>query len=106
MFQQAIANFRPRPRSRMIHWSLANVQTHDENPKPYDHAAYPHIGAPGGPADAFDCPQYSTIWLQWASRLGKTFFGACASLKTADSDPCPMMFASVDRKLAVEVTGR
>jgi phage terminase large subunit GpA-like protein len=88
----------------MIQWSLENVQTHED--RPYDHAAYPHIGAPGGPADSFDCPQYLTIWLQWASRLGKTFFGQAATLKTASSEPCPMMFASVDRKLAVDVIAR
>jgi hypothetical protein len=49
----------------------------------------------------------STIWLQWASRLGKTFFGQPATLKNGvDSEPCPLMFASVDRKLAVDVIGR
>lgn len=74
--------------------------------RPYDSYAYPHIGAPGGPADAFDFWQYLTIWLQWASRLGKTFFGQCSLMKQADCDPCPMMFASSDEKLAVEVTAR
>jgi phage terminase large subunit GpA-like protein len=88
----------------MLHWNCKNVQTHEG--RAYAHDAYPHIGAPGGPCDAFDLWQYLTIWLQWASRLGKTFFGECATLKTADSDPCPMMFASADAKLAKEVVGR
>ena len=104
MFARAIANFRPRPRIRTLDWARENVQTHEG--RPYDAMAYPHLGAPGGPMDAFDCPQYLTIWLQWASRLGKTFFGQCAQLKSADTDPCPMMFASADEKLATEVTAR
>jgi phage terminase large subunit GpA-like protein len=104
VFDRAIANFRPRPRSRLLQWCRANVQT--DTGRPYDHAAYPHLGAPGGPMDAFDCPQYLTIWLQWASRLGKSFFGQCALMKSAACDPSPMMFASSDQKLGVEVTAR
>lgn len=104
MFERAIANLRPRPRIRLLDWCRENVQT--DHGRPYDHMAYPHLGAPGGPMDAFDCPQYLTIWLQWASRLGKSFFGQCALMKTAACDPCPMMFASADQKLGVEVTAR
>ncbi len=104
MFDRAIAQFRPRPRSRLLEWCRTNVQTGEG--RPYDHTAFPHLGAPGGPMDAFDCGQYLTIWLQWASRLGKTFYGQCALMKTADCDPCPLMFASADQKLAVEVTDR
>jgi phage terminase large subunit GpA-like protein len=104
MLDRAIANLTPRPRQRLLDWSRANVQT--DAGRPYDHNAYPHIGAPGGPMDAFDCPQYLTIWLQWASRLGKSFFGQCAVMKSAACDPCPMMFASSDQKLGVEVTAR
>lgn len=88
----------------MLKWNCDNIQTHDG--RAYAHDAYPHIGAPGGPCDAYDFWQYSTIWLQWGSRLGKTFFGQCATLKTADSDPCPMMLSSADAKLAKEVVGR
>lgn len=94
----------PRPVIRTLDWAREHVQTADG--RPYDHAAYPHLGAPGGPMDALDCSQYSTIWLQWASRLGKTFFGQCALMKFAACDPGPMMFASADQKLAVEVTAR
>lgn len=104
MLELAIANLKPAPRSRLLDWCRANVQTGEG--RPYDHSAYPHLGAPGGPMDAFDCPQYLSIWLQWASRLGKSFFGQCATMKTAHTDPCPMMFASSDQKLAVEVTAR
>lgn len=104
MLELAITNLRPRPRRRLLDWCRDNVQTGEG--RPYDHSAYPHIGAPGGPMDAFDCNAYLSIWLQWASRLGKSFFGQCATMKTADCDPCPMMFASSDQKLAVEVTAR
>lgn len=104
MFENAIRNFEPRPRTKGLHWSRDNVQ--GEDGRPYDHLAYPHIGAPGGPWDAFDDPRIKTIWLQWASRCGKTFFGLCCLLLSAAINPCPMMFASAVEKLAIEVTSR
>ena len=104
LLDRAADAIEPRERSRLRDWSQRHAFTQDG--KPYDHDAYPHHGAPGGPMDAFDCPQYLSIWLQWASRLGKSFFGQCAMEKTADCAPCPMMFASSDQKLAVEVTQR
>ena len=91
MFDRAIAQFRPRPRSRQLDWCKANVQT--DLGRPYDHSAYPHIGAPGGPADAFDCPQYLTIWLQWASRLGKTFYGNSVAHELAIRFPTTIRLA-------------
>lgn len=95
---------RPRPRVRSLDWFKVNVSTSDG--RPYDHGAYPHIGAPGGPCDALDNPNIVTIWLQWASRLGKTFFGQAAQMFYADTNPSPMMFASESEKLAVEVVQR
>lgn len=53
-----------------------------------------------------DDPNIKTIWLQWASRLGKTFFGQCSLLFYAATQPCPMMFASESEKTAIEVTER
>ena len=97
-------NFAPRPRVRALDWFRENISTMDG--RPYDHGAYPHIGAPGGPCDALDDPNILTIWMQWASRLGKTFFGQAATLFYADLTPCPMMFASESEKLAVEVVQR
>lgn len=88
----------------MIHWACDNVVT--DQGSPYDPQAYPHHGAPGGPCDALDHIGVSTIWLQWASRLGKTFIGQSAMMRQAACSPCPMMFASSDQKLAVEVTAR
>lgn len=100
----AYKNFAPRPRVRSIDWFRDHVSTMDG--RPYDANAYPHIGAPGGPCDALDDPQTLTIWLQWASRLGKTFFGQAAGMFYADTNPCPMMFASESEKLSVEVIAR
>ena len=89
---------------RGLDWSREYVFTADG--RPYDHAAYPHLGAPGGPWDAYDDPRVRQIYLQWASRLGKSFFGQCCTLHTSDCQPGPIMFASADEKLAEEVIGR
>lgn len=99
-FRKAFKAFRPSPTIRTLQWSVENII--NDQGRPYDHAAYPHLGAPGGPMDAFDDPRTRTISLQWATRLGKTFFGQVALLKTADTDPAPMMFASSVEKLAKE----
>lgn len=104
MFPAVIQQFAPRPHVRTLDWALQYAR--NEFGDPYSHNTYPHIGAPGGPFDALDCSQYFTIWLQWASRLGKTFLGQVATMKLAHTNPCPMMFASVDEKLATEVTAR
>ena len=87
-----------------MRWFDRHIQT--EQGKPYDHRHYPHIGAPGGPADALDDPAVQTIILQWGTRLGKTFFAQCALLKTADTNPGNGMIASVDDKLAHEIAAR
>lgn len=94
----------PQP-MRTIDWAIEYGFT--ETGQPYSDHAYPHLGSPGGPFDAFDCTQYFDIWLQWASRLGKTFAGQIVTLKQADREPpAPMMFASADEKLALEVVNR
>lgn len=94
----------PTPFARSLSWFREYIQTHER--KPYDHGAYPHIGAPGGPCDALDDSRVLSIWLQWGSRLGKTFFGQSASLFFAGSNPRPLMFASSVEKLAIEVVER
>jgi phage terminase large subunit GpA-like protein len=96
--------FRPMPSIRMLPWCVDSIVT--DQGRPYDDAAYPHLGAPGGPCDEFDNPACRTIALQFATRLGKTFFGQCGILKTAATDPGPMMIASSTERLAKEVTGR
>jgi phage terminase large subunit GpA-like protein len=87
-----------------LEWFRENIFA--ANKSPYSHSAYPHIGAPGGPCDALDDPRVKTIWLQWASRLGKTFFGQCALMYFAATNPSPMMLASESENLAVQVTSR
>lgn len=104
VLEAALKVIEPRPAVRTIDWAMANGWTDDG--KPYNDFAYPHLSAPGGPFDAFDCDRYFDIWLQWASRLGKTFGGQIAMMKQADCDPCPMMFAASDEKLATEITER
>lgn len=89
---------------RTIEWARQLCFTHEG--LPYSDFTYPHLGAPGGPFDAFDCSQYFDIWLQWASRLGKTFGGQVAMMKQSDVEPWPGIFASADEKLALEVVKR
>lgn len=101
---QTFDAFSPTPSVRTLDWAVDHVVT--DAGRPYDHAAYPHLGAPGGPMDAFDDPRVREIALQFATRLGKTFFGQVCQLKTAATDPAPMMFASSTGKLALEVVGR
>ena len=96
--------FLPRPRMQSLSWMVENARTHED--APYDHGAFPHIGAPGGLCDALDAAFVRTLWLMWGSRLGKTFFGQCALEYYADQKPCPMLFAGSDRKLATEVIAR
>lgn len=104
VLEAALAVFTPREPIRTFDWARQHVQT--ETGLPYDDHAFPHLGAPGGPMDALDCRQYFDLWLQWGSRLGKTFVGQIYVMKTAAADPCPMMFVAADAKLAKEVIGR
>lgn len=104
MITEALKIFEPRPFVRTIDW--AKKHGWNEDGKPYNDLLYPHLSAPGGPFDAFDSQQYFDIWLQWASRLGKTFGGQIITLKQAACDPCPMMFASSNEELAVGVVER
>jgi phage terminase large subunit GpA-like protein len=104
VLERALAVLQPRPFIRLADWSRAHA--FNEFGHPYDELAYPQLSAPGGPMDAFDCSQYFAIWLQWGSRVGKTFFGQLATLKTADCDPVPMMFGSSVQELAETVMSR
>ncbi len=88
-------------------WFREHLFTHeDTGGRPYDESAYPHITAPGGPADALDDKRVQNIWLQWGSRLGKSFFSQCATLFYAENQPCPMMIAGPDEKITKEVVLR
>lgn len=103
-FWQTLHAFHPIEQCRTLEWCEANIV--NQEGRPYDHAAYPHIGAPGGPMDANDDPRVREISLQWATRLGKTFLGQCVTIKNAATNPGPQMFASATEKLAKEVVHR
>lgn len=99
--------FEPTAGTNSRDWFRDNLFTHeDTGGRPYDDGAYPHIGAPGGPCDALDDAAIQRIWLQWASRLGKSFFGQSAAVYKAEVKPGPMMHANADEKTAKEVTAR
>ena len=101
---ECYGSFEPAQDIHPLNWCIKNVINVKE--RPYDHNSYPHLGAPGGPMDAFADHRVREISLQWASRLGKSFFGQSMFMYTADIDPAPMMFASSRETLALEVTGR
>lgn len=98
--QQAFAIFRPRRPTPMLEWARTRICT--DTGRPFDHAAYPYLGAPGGPFHAWDDPRVRTIAMQWGVRLGKTFGATCMLLKAADESPGPSMFATSREKLAKE----
>jgi phage terminase large subunit GpA-like protein len=103
-FRTHFRAFRPFPATRMLSWALENIVT--DQGRPYDHHAYPHLAAPGGPMDAFDDPHVRTISEQFATRLGKTFFGLTALLYHVHKDPCPMLLASESQDALKRVVGR
>lgn len=91
-------NWRPTPRVPCLAWMRENVRM--PNGAPFDVDMYPHIGAPGGPAEAFDNPHVRAIWLMWATRLGKTAFGLSLQLYIAAIMPAAMMFATSTKDIA------
>jgi phage terminase large subunit GpA-like protein len=97
-------HFEPRPHVRAVRWFIAHAET--DLGRPYDHDAYPHLGAPGGPCDALDDPQVRSIAMQFGSRLGKTAFGQWALQFFASTAPAPMMMCGPGEKLALQVMGR
>ncbi len=104
LFEDELAQLEPAPRLRHLDWCCQNIQ--NDRGEPYNHGAYPHLGAPGGPADAFDDPYIRNLVKMFGTRLGKTFFGQTCICNAADQDPGPMMFASSVEKLAKEVVAR
>ena len=96
--------FTPRKKPRAFPWAAAEIA--NQFGRPYDHDDYPHLGAPGGPFDAFDARFVRVISMQFGSRLGKTFFAQCCMLFTAANDPSPMMHANATQDLCVDVVER
>lgn len=101
---ECMAAFAPTEHPRLLTWSEENIVTDLGNP--YDHDGYPHIGAPGGPMDAFDDYRVREIFLQWASRLGKTFFGQIATAYNGVQLRLPQIFGSTNEGLALQVVQR
>ena len=104
IFAEALKVLYPKQKLPSRDWFVDYIQTPDQ--RPYDAERYPHTTAPGGPCDALDDDHVREIWLQWGSRLGKTFFGQCALLRQADLDPCTMFFVGESQKTATEVVAR
>lgn len=94
----------PTERPRVLLWAEEHIVT-DLN-KPYDHNRFPHIGAPGGPLDAFDDHNVREIVLQWGSRLGKTFVGQVFTIYNGTQLRLPQMFGGTNEKLALQVVQR
>lgn len=90
----------PRPKVRALLWLIDNAQT--KLGRPYDHNAYPHAGAPGGPCDAVDDDLVREIVLQWGSRIGKTIWSLWMEEYWADTNPGPMLDVTADEKLSKE----
>ena len=98
------SHFAPTEHPRLLTWAREHIVT-DLN-KPYDHDRFPYIGAPGGPADAFDDHNVREIALQWASRLGKTFFGQMTTIYNGVQLRLPQIFGSTNETLALQVVQR
>lgn len=90
--------FRPQPEEPWILWAQRNLFVFDSaKANKWDHFRSPHVGAPGGPAEAYCDPLVREIDLMWASRLAKTTCCIGFMLFTAHVSPSPMMITSASR---------
>lgn len=103
-FRRCFRAFRPSPQIRTLDWARDTLKSHLD--RPFDHAAYPHIGAPGGPFDALDDPRVRTVSQQFGAQVSKTFTAQAWLLKVCDTNPAPAIMASATETLAKEVTER
>jgi len=104
VWEDVCKEFTPRQIPKGLIWATESIV--NEFGRPYDHLAYPHLGAPGGPWDSWDNSAVRTISMQFGTRLGKTFFGLCCALFTAANNPAPMMHANATEDLCINVMGR
>ena len=100
----AFLAFAPTPEVRTLEFAMERMT--NEFGRPYDHWSYPHLGAPGGPMDARDCPWVRTESLQFATRLGKTFLGQVFSICAAVHDPGPQLLATPMEDLTRQIMQR
>lgn len=103
-FGDAWRALNPAPEMGLAEYSVRRI--FNEEGRPFDLLAFPHLVAPGGPMDAFDSLRIREIALQWASRLGKTFFVLCGSLYHCELAPCNQMLAGNIEDLALQQTER
>lgn len=103
-FRESWTACEPTTRERSLPWAERHIV--NENGQLYNHHAYPHLGAPGGPFDAFDDYNVREIVLQWASRLGKTFFGQCCSIYNGTKLRLPQIFGGPKEELVSQIVQR
>jgi len=96
--------FAPATDMGLAEYSIRKI-VNDEG-RPFDHLAFPHMVAPGGPMDAFDAPWVREIVEQMASRLGKTFLILCGSLYYAELAPCNQILAGNIQDLGMQQAER
>lgn len=100
----SLKGFAPIKRESIAEWAEKNMMRDDG--RPYSRLRYPQFAAPNGPFDAIGQQRIRSVWLMFASQLGKTFFGQTATAYFADTAPSNQLFASSDKKLAMEVIER
>ena len=96
--------FEPAPDIGLAEYSIRKIFNEEE--RPFDFWAFPHMVGVGGPMDAFDSLTIREIAMQWASRLGKTFIVLCGSLYMADLAPCNQILAGHVEDLGLQQTER
>lgn len=96
--------FEPAPEIGLAEHSIRCIV--NEEGRPFDFLAFPHLVACGGPCDAFDADWVRELVLQMASRLGKTFVVLCASLYMAELAPCNQVLAGHVQDLALQQAER
>lgn len=103
-FGDAWRALNPAPDMGLAEYGIRKI--YNEEGRPFDFLAFPHLVACGGPMDAFDSMRIREIALKWASRLGKTFFVLCGSLYLSDLAPCNQILAGHVEDLALQQTER
>lgn len=96
--------FSPSPEIGIAEYAIRKIFNEEE--RPFDFLAFPHMVAPGGWMDSFDAAWIRDITCQTGSRLGKTFFVLCGSLYLADLAPCNQILAGNTQDLGLQQTER
>jgi len=100
IFDRCFEVFRPQPDEPWLLWAQRHLKTFDGgSERAWDHFASPHIGAPGGPAEAYEDPLVREINLMFATRLAKTTSCLGFLLATSHRSPAPVMLTNATRDL-------